>query len=67
MNEVLGEHGFGEVDEFEHKNGQAFGISVTDEHGLRLRAYVLEGQTVVSLHGAEVVDADGCSADALGI
>lgn len=61
VNEVLSEHGFDEVDEFAHTNGQAFGISGTDDHGLRLRAYVLEGNTVVSLHGAEIDDAGGCT------
>lgn len=66
VNEALSEHGFEEVDEFEHTNGQAFGISMTDDHGLQLRAYVLEGKTVVSLHGAEIDDTDGCRTDVLG-
>mgnify|MGYP007040920984 CR=1 FL=1 len=67
LNEVLGRHGFGEVDEFTYANGEAFGISVVDGHGLRLRAYTLEGSTIVSLHGA-VIDAEGrCSLAELGV
>ena len=67
LNGVLAQHGFEQAREFDYTNGQAFGISVADDHGLRLRVYVLEGSTKVSMHGAEIDDADGCSAEALGL
>ena len=67
LNGVLAQHGFEQVREFDFTNGEAFGISVVDDHGLRLRVYVLEGSTKVSMHGAEIDDADGCSAETLGL
>lgn len=66
-NEILTDHGFGEVREFDCISGEGFGLSVEDEHALELRVMTLEGRTEVWMHGALIDDADGCSAGALGI
>ena len=67
LNEILTDHGFGEVREFDCISGEGFGFYVEDAHDLQLRVLRLEGRTEVWMHGALIDAADGCSAGVLGV